>query len=160
MKPFDSLLPFGAVALLVAGCAAPARFAPLTSLPPDRPVAYFYGPTNGTFATCRIDYKGKRLTTINAGEYFAHQPQPGTNLYTVPAVGGGGLIGFMLDEPSASAIRVRLESAKAYYFKGIGVNTLMRVDEVMGTNEIATCRLAKPGDVPRDELPPPPVAAK
>lgn len=147
-------------ALITAGCASRPKFVPVSSIPQDRALVYFYGPKDGTFAGCRIDYNGKRLTTLRAGDYFAHQPKTGVQPYSVPAAGQVGLVGFMLDQPGVETTRIRLQPGKVYYMKAVGVGTLLRVDDATGSHDIAECHLAKAGDVPAEELPPAPVSAK
>lgn len=142
-------------ALIAAGCASAPKFAP-AAVPSDRAIIYFYGLKDGSFfGRCQIRYDNKRLTTLRAGEYFAHQPKPGTNYYSVPPL-SQGLVGGMLDKPGVEITRIRLQPGKVYYVKALGFGTLMRVDDATGSQDVVQCQLAKPGDVPAEELPPRP----
>src|SRR6266404_1744565 len=151
-----SLLPAlaGAAALLlVSGCASAPKYAPVSNIPSGRALIYFYGIPDGSFLQCRVDHDNKRLTTLQPGEYFVHLPQAGTNLYRMPNANGGGMIGFMIDQQAPEVVRIRTQPGRTYYMKGVGMNTIMRVDEATGSREIAECYLARPGDVSPDELP-------
>jgi len=150
----STLLVTGLVFLV--GCASKPLFGPVTNVPADRAVVYFYGLPDSAPLPCRIDYNGKRLTKIKGGEYFAHMPRAGTNAYAVLTDMRPGLVGFMLDKPEADVTRIRMQPGKVYYVKTLGAGTLLRVDDATGSAEIQQCRLADKDDADPAEVPPPP----
>ena len=160
MKKRHSIVPLAISTLLLAlvvGCASRPVFAPVANVPKNRSLVYFYGPDDGSFYQCRIDYNGKRLTKLKPGQYFAHIPVTGTNSYTVEQDYRPGLVGFMLDKPAADVTRIRMQPGRSYYVKALGLGTLMRVDENTALSEIKQCRLTDSGDIDPAEVPPPPV---
>jgi hypothetical protein len=129
-------------ALLCGGCAAPPLFQPVANAPADRAVVYFYGPPDMLYVRSNVRHASTRLVNIDPNLYYAHLPPAGTNYYVIPPL-GRGMADWFLDKQTPGVVPVRTEAGKSYYFRVVGMGSLLRVDNTTGAKEIAACRLAK-----------------
>jgi hypothetical protein len=127
--------------ILLSSCAAPPLYQPVAQMPPGRAAVYFYGSPEFT-GVAKVRHAGTHLVNMDPTVYYVHFPPPGTNYYVVPPF-SQGIADWFVDKKSPGVVPIRIEEGKSYYFRVVGMDSIVRVDNATGSREIATCRLAK-----------------
>ena len=128
--------------IYLAGCAAPPVYQPVAQIPEGRAAVYFYGSLEHTGIRARVQHASTHLANVDHTSYYVHYAPAGTNYYVVPPF-GQGIADWFVDKKSPGVVAIRTEPGKSYYFRVVGMGSLLRVDNATGSKEIATCHLVK-----------------
>jgi hypothetical protein len=136
--------------LVLNGCQTP-NFKPVTNIPPNRALVYFYRKYNyfGSGIAFKLYVNNVPITVIYPDNfYYPYLAMPGQINVAVKQLGEGMFAMGNFMYPSNNLGKFMIEPGKSYYMRlsqsGLDYHTkLTQVDDELGVNQITNCVLAK-----------------